>query len=108
MGISPLPNTSTSCLRTLAERDAASDYLALRIRKIGPPIGDIHPGPSDIPTRDMSSVVAYVLFVFENTRRAGCGLGLPRIAHLCIQALKLASASCRDQDSRIRYYHRPG
>ena len=33
----------TSCLKTLAERDAAGGRLVLRIRKMGPPIGDIHP-----------------------------------------------------------------
>ena len=50
-------------------------------RKMGPPIGDIHPRPSEIPTRDMSTVTKYIHFVHEDTSRVVCSLGLPRIAY---------------------------
>ena len=39
------------------------------------------PGPSEIPTMGMSTVTAYVHFVFEDTSRVGCGLGLPCLAY---------------------------
>jgi hypothetical protein len=64
------------------------------------------PGPSDIPTMGMSTMTAYVLFMFEDTSRVGCGPGLPRIAHSQKWDLESANTQCRVHGPRIRYYRR--
>ena len=75
------------CLETRAERDAAADCPALRIRKMGPPMGDIHPRAlRDTYYRHVCRDCIHPLrplrpLRFEDTSRAGCALLLPRIAY---------------------------
>ena len=82
MGMSTVTLYVTSSLKTRAASDAPSDCLTLRICKLEPPIGDIHPlGASEVPTMGMSTVTTYAHFVHEATSSVGCGLGLPRIVY---------------------------
>ena len=47
------------------------------------------PGPSNKRSIDLSAVIAYVHFMFEDTSSVECGLGLPRIAYSQIGVLEL-------------------
>ena len=50
---------------------------------------------------DISAVTAYAHLMLGDTSRAGCGLGLPRIAHSQNWALKSANASRRANVSTL-------
>ena len=69
------------CSKTLATSDPAVDCLVLRIRKMGPSNRRAHAGASKIPARDTLIVESGMFLVIGNLSRAGCGGGLPRIAH---------------------------
>ena len=55
--------------------------LSLRIRQIGPSNRRAHAGASKIPAFHMLADESCVFLVFGDPSRAGCGGGLPRIAH---------------------------
>ena len=56
MGMSAVTAYVQFILKTLAERDAGPDCLALRVRKMGPRIDDIHPVPLEIRTVDIPTM----------------------------------------------------
>jgi hypothetical protein len=77
---SPLRVMCVWCVETGAEWGAALDCLALRIREIGPSTRLYH-GDSKIPSFGALALESGVRLVRGDPSRAGCGDGLPRIAH---------------------------
>ena len=84
------------CLETRTERDAVPDCLELRIRKMGLRIGAslVRPPQSEV-------LLDVVRLVCGNRSRAGCGVGLPRIAYSRNWALDSAISRRRFEDSPI-------
>jgi hypothetical protein len=66
---------------TQAERDAALDCLALRIREIGPSTRRYHDDASKLPYFDTLALESDVRLVRGDPSRAGCGGGLPRVVY---------------------------
>ena len=76
------------CVETGAERDAALDRLALRIREVGPSTRRYHDDASKIPSFGVLAVESGAYLAREDLSLEGCGVGLPRIAYLRSWALE--------------------